>query len=442
MCTDCGTDAGYELKIYSSQDPRVEKLDKPIVIVPGFDPEYGGSGSGNTFENFAGMMSQVFDENFPQKVMVPDQNLLRDLYEGGYDVVFVRFFNPNIDINANAKVLEKAMLWLNAKASTLSGDAPAILGASMGGLIARRMLQDAGVRQGPSGGAMKASLFISFDTPNRGAEIPMSIQAMVRYIQSQNGDAQILNSNIGGVAAGQMLLAQRMNSINNYASHTITNYEASGTAHGDFMLDLNSPANLAAIKNVKANNNTRPIRTMAISNGSKNGSAGLRGLPGGTNYMSEDYASLYYRVGFSNSNSMTTLFTGNAFSYAQWKYSLKEPAFAENFPGGNRNSYKQLFDVLSGADYGPRNWTGAYNGHCFIPTASALGLTDININSPSGWLASSGPSMFDEIHAPELNQDHVVITMQNRSWILDALRRYGPGSNNIVSTILAPLLLQ
>ena len=64
------------------------------------------------------MMSQVFDENFPQKVMVPDQNLLRDLYEGGYDVVFVRFFNPNIDINANAKVLEKAMIWLNAKAST------------------------------------------------------------------------------------------------------------------------------------------------------------------------------------------------------------------------------------------------------------------------------------------------------------------------------------
>ena len=55
---------------------------------------------------------------------------------------------------------------------------------------------------------MKASLFISFDTPNRGAEIPMSIQAMVRYIQSQNGDAQILNNNIGGVAAGQMLLAQ------------------------------------------------------------------------------------------------------------------------------------------------------------------------------------------------------------------------------------------
>jgi hypothetical protein len=208
------------------------------------------------------------------------------------------------------------------------------------------------------------------------------------------------------------------------------------------MLDINSAANRAAIKNIKANNNTRAIRTVAIASGSKQGSSALRGLVAGANYMSEDYASLYYRVGFSNSNSSTTVFTGNAFSYAQWKYHLTEPAFAENLPGGNRDSYSQLNRVLSGAEYGARNWTGEYSGHCFIPTASALGLTDININTPSGWLKSSGPSMFDETYAPEVNQDHVAITMQNKKWILDALRRYGPRSNNIVSTILSPCLLQ
>jgi hypothetical protein len=439
MCSACGSNAGYELKIYSSQDPRVEKFDKPIMVVPGFDPDYGSSRSGNTFENFAGMMSQVFDENNPTRTLVPGQNFLQELYNSGYDIVFIRFYNPNIDINVNAMALQSAMLWLNSKSSTLSGDDPAILGASMGGLIARQMLELAGKAQGSAGGAVKAGLFISFDAPNRGAEIPMSIQAMVRYIQSQNSSAQVLNSNIGSVAAGQMLLSQRMNGITSYASHTINDYEASGTAHGNFMLDLNNPANVAAIKNVKSNNNTRPIRTMAISCGSKNGSAALRGLPAGVNYMSEDYATLYYRCGFSNANLMTSLFTGNAFSYAQWKYSLKEPVFAENLPGGNRNSYKQLDDVLASADYGPRNWTGN-PGHCFIPTASALGLKSIDINSPSGWLASSGATLFDEIHAPELNQDHVTITMQNKAWIMNALRRYGPHVNRSITGVIPSLL--
>jgi hypothetical protein len=445
MCSDCGTDVGYQLKIFSSQDPRVERFDKPIVIVPGFDPDYGGSDPSNTFENFAGMMSKVYDEKLPGNVLIPGKNFLQELYDAGYDIVFIKFYNPNIDINNNAIMLKNAMLWLNSKSSTLNGDEPAILGASMGGLIARRMLQNAGKAQGPNGGPIKAGLFISFDAPNRGAEIPMSVQALVRYIQSKDGNAAIMNANIGSVAAGQMLLAQRQNSITSYASHTITDYEASGTVHGDFMLDINSSTNLAAIKNIKAGGNFRPIRTVAISNGSKKGSDAMRGLPASENFMYRDtdyWDHFYYRLGFSNSNTMTTVFTGNAVTYAQWKYSLREPVFAENLPGGNRNSYKQVYEVLAEADYGANYWTGEYKGHCFIPTASALGLTGININTPSGWLASSGTSMFDEIRAPELNQDHVAITMQNKAWITDALRLYGPRSNRVVNTVLVPLQLQ
>ncbi len=442
MCSTCGANAGYQLKIYSSQDPRVEKFDKPIVIVPGFDPDFGSTSSGNTFDNFKAMLSFVTDETKPGNVQVVGQNFLKELYDLGYDIIFIKFFNPNIDINVNAKVLEQAMLWVNSKSSTRSGDEPAILGASMGGLIARQMLQNAGVVQGSVGGPIKCGLYISFDVPNRGAEIPMSIQAMVRYLQSQNSDASILNINLASTSAGQMLLAQRTNSITSYAYHSITDYEAVGTVHGDFMRNINSPANIAAIKNIKALNNTRAIRTVAIASGSKNGSAALRGLPAGANYLSEDYATLYYRLGFSNANVATTLFTGNAADYSQWKYTFTEPAFLENLPGGNRNSYRQLNDILVRAGYGARNWTGQYNGHCFMPTASALGLTGIDINTPQGWLSSTGATMFDETYSAELNQDHVAITLQNKEWILSALRRYGPHANTLVSTVISPLLLQ
>ena len=187
-----------------------------------------------------------------------------------------------------------------------------------------------------------------------------------------------------------------MNSINNYASHTITNYEASGTAHGDFMLNLNSPANLAAIKNVKANNNTRPIRTMAISNGSKNGSAGLKRFARRHQLYERRLRIVILPGRFFKFQFDDDLVHRKRILLRPMEILTQGAGLRGEFSGGNRSSYKQLFDVLSGADYGPRNWTGAYNGHCFIPTASALGLTDININSPSGSLASSGPSMYDE----------------------------------------------
>jgi hypothetical protein len=442
MCTDCGANAGYELKIYSSQDPRIERLNKPIVIVPGFDPEFGGSDPSNTFQNFAGMMSSVYDETQYEKVLVPGKNFLRELYDAGYDIVFIKFYNPNIDIAVNAKVLAQAMLWLNSKSSTRAGDEPAILGASMGGLIARRMLEDAGKSQGPSGGPIKARLFISFDAPNRGAVIPVSVQAMVRYLRDDNGSAEVFNSNIGSVGAGQMLMIQRYNSVNSDASHSITDYEASGSTHGDFIKDLNSAANLLAIKNVKAINNLRSIRTVGISNGSHNGADALRGLPAGTNYASEDYLTLYYRLAFSNENSATSVFTGDkAGWYNTWKYFLLEPVFLENLPGGNRNSYKQLMGTLARGGYGTLSWTVQYPGHCFIPTASGLGLTDINVNAPGAWLNTTGVSMFDETHSPVFNQDHMEITMENKEWIYDSLRHFGPGSINIVGPILSPLPL-
>jgi hypothetical protein len=445
MCPTCGTNAGYEVKIFSKQDPRVEKFDKPVMIVPGFDPDYGSTTPSNTFENFEAMMSTVFDETKSGSIVVESQNYLKDLYDAGYDIVFILFYSPNIDIYTNAQVLEKAMVWLNSKSSTRPGDAPAILGASMGGLIARQMLQNAGKNQGPNGGAIKAGLFIAFDVPNRGAEIPVSIQATARYLASEAGSVEILNSNIGSSSAQQMLLAFRGSNIDKNQYPWITDYEAPGSIHGDFMRSINDPANRAAIKNIRTNNNTRAIRTIAITSGSNRGIAAQRGLPAGIVYLHEEYAALDYAMSFSDENKNTRVLDIDAANKPEWWHHLREPVFIENLPGGNRNSYSQLSRTLSIAKWGAHtshDLTGTFPGHCFIPTASAMGLTGFNINSTAGWLSTSGTSMFDEVFAPDLNQNHVAITMQNKEWITSALRRFGPGSSNVVATIILPLLLQ
>jgi len=209
-CCDCGDNerAGYQLLIYSQdQDPRTEKLDKPILVTQGFDPNYGLM---NQFKyvQFNKLLDTVYDKDNTERELPDDDGLLKELYGEGYDIALLLWKHPSISMETNARVTLQALRWLSRLSDHTPprpGTEPVIIGPSMGGLVTRLALQQAGANFAASG--IKARLFIAFDSPNRGAEIPMSLQAAVTYLKTENDIARGILANLAGPAARQLLLS-------------------------------------------------------------------------------------------------------------------------------------------------------------------------------------------------------------------------------------------
>ncbi len=181
-------------------------LDKPIIICDGFDPEdtrdistiYGIGDFGNPTQN-------IFDN-------------LRDL---GADIVVLNFPNytrsdDGAEIQGGADYIERNGLVLVNLIETINTDKTGnneliVVGPSMGGLITRYALtymeQNAMDHQ--------TGIWLSFDSPHRGANVPISFQYAVNYLAEYTGDADMAalrDVQLNSAAAKQMLL-------DHYTSH-------------------------------------------------------------------------------------------------------------------------------------------------------------------------------------------------------------------------------
>lgn len=163
-----------EYEIFLSADTI---LDKPIFIVDQFDP-------GDTIDipsiysllDFSGTSS--------------DQNLADILRAEGFDIVILNFptytraedavtVDGGADfIERNAMILVELIELINAEKVANSPDQNVIIGLSMGGIIARYALNymenqslDADTR-----------LYISFDSPHHGANIPIGLQHQLNWL--------------------------------------------------------------------------------------------------------------------------------------------------------------------------------------------------------------------------------------------------------------------
>lgn len=163
-----------EYQIFLSSD---NILDKPIIVVDGFD-------TGDT-RNIDGIYSLLdFDDTNGT------QNLADLVRAEGFDVVILNFpvytraaDNITVDggtdfMERNAMLLVELINIVNTAKAPNSPEQNVIIGPSMGGLIARYALnymeansQDADTR-----------LYISFDAPHHGANIPIGLQHQLNYL--------------------------------------------------------------------------------------------------------------------------------------------------------------------------------------------------------------------------------------------------------------------
>jgi len=178
-------------------DPNnvAKEIKKPVIIVEGFDQHDGRHFWLDDKKLKKGTWSPEQHLYFVSN----DQGMCDVLRERGYDVLIFNCKDGTGDIPANALKLIEAINWVNAQKSTT--EEIIIIGASMGGLIARYALSTMEADEVEH----HTKLMITFDTPHRGANVALGVQTLMD---------DILEANLGLVSLGvRLLLKKRLDPI-------------------------------------------------------------------------------------------------------------------------------------------------------------------------------------------------------------------------------------
>ncbi|TNE31840.1 MAG: hypothetical protein EP346_00010, partial [Bacteroidetes bacterium] len=176
---------------YSAAQARVsilygnpgQQILKPLLLVEGFEGDTRDYGA----IHFSSLASGVIlDRN--QIPIYPHMKLFKNAIDSlhllGYDIIFIDFKNGRAPIQANSLSVIKTIQWINTKLSENSSyEKLVVTGASMGGLITRYSL----AKMEADGCCHNTRLYVTWDTPHNGANIPEGLQYAVKHLHDELG---------------------------------------------------------------------------------------------------------------------------------------------------------------------------------------------------------------------------------------------------------------
>lgn len=373
-------------------------LDKPVILIDGFDP-----GDSRDIAALYGLLD--FDGG----------NLADILRDEGFDLIALNApqyttDGKNIDgggdyIQRNSMVLVELIDLINNQ--KVGDEGLVIIGPSMGGLIARYGL----TYMEQNGMNHDTRLYISFDSPHLGANIPMGLQYLLSYFAygQDNEDAQLtVETLLNSPAAKEMV-------IDHYSAHL--------AAGSDFEQDPNLllPDGAPGFRDefqTELDNLGFPqdVRNVSIVNGSDSGIG--TGIPGmqilnttldlGNNVTADII--LHFAPPADETNNVTdfaAFFIGiPVASFSADAQSFSYTGGLDSTPGG-MSSMGAFFNDLEQEDYS------------FIPTFSSLA-----IDTENDWYAipDLNDSPFVNTYIPTENEFHVTLTPQNVAFALSEIR--------------------
>lgn len=455
-----------EVSIYYS-DCNNQTLRKPIIILDGFDP-----GDSRRAQNiYKSYLSYIDNAN---KI----RNLVTDFNAQGSDIIILNFpvypigsytlpIYPytNIPINRdggadyierNAFVLVKLIQDVNKQLQQNgSFEKLVIVGPSMGGLISRYALTYMEQHNMPH----NTGLWISFDSPHNGANIPIGDQRFLEYYSTKIGGAsaqKALDEQINSPAAKQMLI-----------HHYLSNSETPSGAPG-FRNTFEQVMNNTGFPGGN-NNPASRIRRIALVNGSGNGNNQM--ALGLNRYMvpcekmftseiklSKGIRTFFFTAGFYWNllylfilASPVTLSTSKAYftpdannrclnfegtfpinAGRTWYASaLNSGAGLDNAPGGYYTTQKELVELGTNKKFFALSQVKFYSvipNHDFIPTKSALAFSGSNQNLGENIynrnLVCTGETPFDTYFTPLNNESHVSLSAANVDWVSKEIKGF------------------
>lgn len=414
-----------QYKIYYDNVDGV--LDRPIFFVDGFDP--------NDSRDIPSMYNLL---NYGNPVM----NLADLVRDEGYDLIVLNFeaqyLSPSdgtTPILGGADYIQRNAFTMVELINLINGmktgsEENVVIGPSMGGLISRYALR----YMEQNALDHETRLYISFDAPHLGANVPIGIQYLFNYML--NGDpgiteiAPLVNGLLNSAAAKQML-------IDHYLGHV----DGGGVEQDNTTPTPKGAPNFrSAFQNeMDAMGFPQNVRNIAITNGSGNGQ--MSGSPGlelinhtfdtGTvsyppfgNISTRAIISVHFTPA-ANQNIEVTGFTGQGFLFGSWFDVSTFNANAQSFstsdgldsaPGGQFD----LFSFDDGTNPLITEFVSNLNSQYFdfIPTLSGLA-----INNEPNWYAipNISDSPFASTYIPSDNEPHVTLTQGNVAFALDEI---------------------
>lgn len=406
-----------EYKIYYDNIDGV--LDKPIFFVDGFDP--------NDSRTIPLMYSLL---NFGMS----GANLGDLIRDEGYDLVVLNFptytrtadgatINGGADyIQRNAYILVELLNTINAM--KVGTEENVVIGPSMGGLISRyalKYMEDNTMDH-------ETRLYISFDSPHRGANVPMSIQYLFNYLL--NGPLPIteieplVDGLLGSPAAKQML-------IDHYLAHV----GGDGITQTGSNLPTGAPNFRDTFQTeLDAMGFPQDTRNIAITNGSGQGS--LTGTIGMEllNHLFATSATTRATIALNftpaeNIDAQVTDVVGEVLFFGVWipaaTYSANSQSpltvdGLDSAPGGQ-------FDLTSFDDGSSTLITEfVFNlaepkKFNFIPTISGLAITETDDWYDLPNVTNRFNTPFDATYIPDENEPHVQVNAGNVAFALDEI---------------------
>ncbi|MBP6557158.1 MAG: T9SS type A sorting domain-containing protein, partial [Flavobacterium sp.] len=395
-------------------------LDNPVFLVDGFDP--GDS------RNIAAFYTSL---NYGT-----GQNLADYLRTLGFDIVLVNFPNytrPNsttvvdggVDfIQRNAFVLVEVINQINAQ--KVGAQKNVIIGPSMGGLISRYALRYMEMN------ALNhdTRLYISFDSPHQGANVPIGFQHLFNYMAYGplgNAAAQpLVDGLIKSPAARQMLIDHMEGHLQTGSAFEFNTASASLVPTGApnfrtaFQEELNTMGFPTTVRNVSISN--------GAGNGIMNYTPDFEVMNHTFNVTSTQRAIINLRFTPSaNQTNQVSRFRGQTYLFTWFTVyeslaNSKAPTYTDGLdtaPGGRFDMsgfqadlgtdplLTEFFDNLN-ADY-----------FTFIPTWSSMAISGTNnLYTP---VTGTSVTPFVASSIPTVNENHVTLNESNVAFALNEI---------------------
>ncbi len=373
------------------------QLANPVVVVEGFDLD-----DSMGWDVLYGMLNQ--------------EQLIETLRAEGFDAVVLDFASATAPIQRNAFVLTELLEMVRAAVGPQRTSA--LIGASMGGLVSRYALGWLAQQQIDSG----VRTWIAFDSPQRGAVIPLGLQHWLDFFQDDSEAAAFLLSRLDTPAARQLLLQHHLATVGTTA--------AADPLRAAFEADLQAVG-------------LPTCRRVAVANGS--GAAANQGFAPGQQIIRYEYDSFLVdirgNVWAVPQQTSARIFQGvmNVIWPLPDTYLDVNVAGAVSWdgaPGGWRASMAQM-DTTS-VPYG--DIEALFGHHCFIPTVSALDLAGVGpLHDVLADPDLMSRTTFDALHVPLQNQEHVSITPESALWFLEEICEGVTAAEALPAVAAAPL---
>ena len=252
--------SGGTLQIRYSTKNSTGKLRKTLIVAEGYDPS-SIIGTNMNIDDFL----DIYTGGIKVPLYISGSsvyNLLDNIDDLEYDIVYIDNNDGVDDIRRNAKLFEQAIDSVNSRKA---GDYEnVIMGISMGGLVARYALRKMEI----AGKDHKACKYISIDSPHKGANVPVGAQALVRHVENLDFNlfwfftvynATQIDDNI--IAAVKLLNSKGTRQLLMY--NVTKDFTYDNSDHDSFMTEYE---NLGA---------PQKCQNIAVANGSNNGDGTL-----------------------------------------------------------------------------------------------------------------------------------------------------------------------